>query len=455
MLTAEIMDLLDSTIVNVAGPTLAEKLGASSTDLQWIIGGYTLSLGAGLVLGGRLGDRFGRRNMFLFGLIGFTLASLMCSISGSPEQLIAFRVVQGFLGAMLLPQGFGLIRASFPADQYASAFAVFGPVFGLGGIIGPVIGGGIIQANILDLGWRSVFLVNVPLGVAAAIIAWRILPRTPGDKSIKIDLFGTAVIMASSVALIYPLIQGQVEGWPLWTWLCLAGSLVGFYLFVVQQRWSASRGGTALIDARIFKQRAYTVGVSSIAFFFAGMTGIYLIVTLFLQIGHSFTAGDAGLWNIPIALGSAIGGTLSGAVLSEKLGRGVLQLGVVVQAVGAGLLWFAVSAFTDFNIWQYVPGMVVAGVGTGLVVAALFDSILSTVDDQLVGSASGVLSAIQSIAASLGVAIFGTVFFEAVKGGDIVASLTNSLSVDFSILAGFAVLTFFFPKKKAETDFSI
>jgi len=450
MLTAEIMDLLDSTIVNVAGPTLAEKLSASNVDLQWIIGGYTLSLGAGLVLGGRLGDRFGRRNMFLFGLIGFTLASLLCSLSGDPVQLITFRIIQGFLGAMLLPQGFGLIRAAFPAEEYASAFAVFGPVFGLGGILGPVIGGGIIQANILDLGWRSVFLVNVPLGVIAAIIAWRVLPRTPGDKSIKIDLLGTAIIMASSALLIYPLIQGQTEGWPLWIWLMLAASLVGFYLFVVQQRYSAARGGTSLIDAGIFKQRSYTVGVSAIAFFFTGMTGMYLIITLFLQIGHGFSAGDAGLWNIPIALGSAIGGTLSGAVLAEKLGRGVLQLGVAVQAVGAGLLWFAADAFETFNIWQLVPGMALAGIGTGLVIAALFDSILSSVKDQYVGSASGVLSAIQSIASSLGVAVFGTVFFDAIKKGKLVEGFTNTLMVDFLLLAGLLVLTFLFPKLVSE-----
>jgi MFS family permease len=334
---------------------------------------------------------------------------------------------------MLLPQGFGLIRASFPPEQYASAFAVFGPVFGLGGILGPVVGGAIIQANILDLGWRSVFLVNIPLGVVASIIAWKILPRTPGDKSIKIDLVGTAIILVSSALLIYPLIQGQTEGWPLWIW--------------AMQRFSAARGGTSLIDARIFKKRAYTVGVSAIALFFAGMVGMYLIITLFLQVGHGFSAGDAGLWNIPIALGSAIGGTLSGAFLAEKLGRAVFQLGVVLQAIGAGLLWFAVTAFAEFNVWQLVPGMGLAGLGTGLVIAALFDKILSSVDDELVGSASGVLSAIQSIASSLGVAVFGTIFFDGVAKGQLNEGFTNTLMMDFAFLAGFAALTFFFSKK--------
>ncbi len=155
VLVAEIMDLFDATIVNVAGPTLAEKLGASNSDLQWVIGGYALALGSGLILGGRLGDRFGRRNMFLFGLAGFTLASLLCAMAPAIGALIVLRFIQGFLGAMLLPQGFGLIRETFPPQDFGKAFAAYGPAFGLGGIIGPVIGGFIIQANIAGLGWQA------------------------------------------------------------------------------------------------------------------------------------------------------------------------------------------------------------------------------------------------------------------------------------------------------------
>ena len=450
MLAAELMDLLDGTIVNIAGPSLAKGIGANSVDLQWIIGGYTLTLGAGLILGGRLGDRFGRRNMFLFGLIGFTIASLACSLAGDPTTLIALRLIQGFLGAMLLPQGFGLIRESFPPQELGSAFAVFGPVFGLGGILGPVIGGALIEANLFDLGWRTVFLVNLPIGITAAVIGWRILPKSPSNKSIKIDLFGAAIVVAASALLVYPLIQGQVEGWPIWTWLSIAASLAGFYLFSVQQRYSARRGGTPLIDYDIFKNRAYPLGLGGIFLFFASMTGLYLVISLFLQIGQGFSAGEAGLGNIPIAVGSAIGGTLSGAILIAKIGRRVLQLGAGLQIVGAAVLWIGATAFTDFSIWQITPGLVIAGIGTGLVIAALFDLVLSSVSDSAVGSASGVLSAVQSIGASVGVAIFGTVFFGQIKTGDFVNGFTSTLIASFIFLVLFLLLVPFFPKKVLE-----
>jgi MFS family permease len=450
MLAAEIMDLLDSTIVNVAGPDLADALGATSVDLQWIIGGYTLTLGAGLILGGRLGDRYGRRNMFLFGVIGFTIASVACSAATDPTTLIGARLVQGFLGAMLLPQGFGLIRASFPPEEYGKAFAVFGPVFGLGGILGPVLGGALIEANMFDLGWRSVFLVNLPIGIIATVIAWRILPKTPGDKTIKIDLVGTAIIMVSSALLVYPLIQGQVEGWPTWTWVSIAGSLVGFYLFTVQQKFSAKRGGTALIDNNIFKNRSYPLGLGGIFLFFAGMTGLYLVISLFLQIGQGFSAGEAGLGNIPIAVGSAIGGTLSGAILIEKIGRRVLQLGAGLQVVGAIALWLGATNFDEFSIWNITPGLVVAGIGTGLVIAALFDLVLSSVGDKEVGSASGVLSAVQSIGSSVGVAIFGTVFFENIGQGDFTTAFTSTLIASLIFLGLFLALVPAFPKKVLE-----
>jgi len=191
VLAAEIMDLLDSTIVNVAGPSLKEKLGATPSALQWVIGGYTLTLGAGLVLGGRLADRYSRRNMFLFGLTCFTLTSLLCAIAPNIELLIAFRLIQGFAGAMVLPHVIGFIRDVFPPEELGKAFAVFGPVFGLGGILGPIIGGFIIDGNIASTGWRAVFLINIPIGIINIALAWKYLPKRAADHSIKIDLLGT------------------------------------------------------------------------------------------------------------------------------------------------------------------------------------------------------------------------------------------------------------------------
>ncbi len=448
VLVAEIMDLFDATIVNVAGPTLAQKLGASNSDLQWVIGGYALALGSGLILGGRLGDRFGRRNMFLFGLAGFTLASLLCAMAPAIGALIVLRFVQGFLGAMLLPQGFGLIRETFPPQDFGKAFAAYGPAFGLGGIIGPVIGGFIIQANIAGLGWRATFLVNLPIGLVALVLAYLYLPKSEADKSIKIDLVGALLVILASGLLVYPLIKGQDAGWPLWTYLMLAASVAVFFIFAWMERVTARRGGTPLIDASIFKKSAYTMGLAGLGLYFAGFTGIYLILSLFLQFGEKFSSADAGLGNIPIALGSAIGGTISGAFLAEKIGgRFTLQIGAAVQLVGVAMMWLAVPSLSNFSIWQLVPALVVSGIGTGLIAAPIFDTVLSTVEPQQSGSASGVLSAVQSVMSSVGVAVFGTVFFHFATLGQADAGFRNALIVQLVLIGLFVAVTSVLPKR--------
>ena len=447
VLAAEIMDLLDSTIVNVAGPSLKEKLGASPSALQWVIGGYTLTLGAGLVLGGRLADRYSRRNIFLLGLISFTVTSLLCAIATNIESLIAFRLIQGFAGALVLPHIIGFIRDFFPPEELGKAFAIFGPVFGLGGILGPIIGGFIIDGNIASTGWRAVFLVNIPIGIINIALAWKYLPRRQSDHSIKIDLLGSLLIIASSGLLLLPLIQGQEAGWPLWTFISLAASIIGFGIFTIQQRWTISHNRTPLVDPDIFKSSTYNLGLAGIFTFFAGFTGVYLIVTLFLQIGQGYSARGAGIANIAIALGTAIGGALSGAVLADKFGTRVLQFGAIAQIAGALLLFFALPDMQSFSFWHIAPGMLVSGFGTGLVVAALFDAILLAIKDQLVGSASGVLSAVQSIASSVGVAIFGTIFFNKVATGHIDQGFRNSLLLQVGLVSIFLLVTFFLPKK--------
>ena len=445
MLTAEIMDLLDSTIVNVAGPSLRMDLGATAAQLQWIIGGYALALGAGLVLGGRLGDRFGRRQMFLVGVISFTLTSLLCAVAPTNGWLICFRILEGFAAAMLLPQGFGLIRQAFPPEEFGQAFAVFGPVFGLGGILGPIIGGFLIQANLFNLGWRMVFLVNIPVGVVCTILAFVMLPKRPGDATVSIDGLSAALVAIASGLLVLPLIQGQQAGWPLWTWVSFVASAGCFGAFVLRNRHTASAGKTPLVDPSIFTNRSYSIGLGGLFLFFAGFTGVYLVITLYLQIGQGYSASGAALGNIPIALGTALGGMLSGAVLADRFGRKVLQVGGLCQIVGAVVLLEGLGDVAHFSLWQLIPGMVLSGFGTGLVVAALFDTVISAIDDGAVGSASGVLSAVQSIASSVGVAIFGTAFFAGVTVHDPAAGFRHSLWIQIGLVAGFFLITFALP----------
>ncbi|MYW05888.1 MFS transporter [Streptomyces sp. SID3343] len=447
MLVAEIMDLLDASIVNVAGPDLERSLGASPVGLQWVIGGYALTLGAGLILGGRLGDRYGRRRMFLIGLSAFTTASLLCAIAPNIESLIAFRLVQGAAGAMLLPQGLGLLRENFSGAELTKVFGVFGPVLGLGGIVGPVLGGALIEGDWFGLGWRLVFLVNVPIGVVALIVAARVVPRKSGDRSVSVDGVGAALVAVACALLVLALNQGQDAGWPLWTWLSMAASVVGFALFARRQRSTAALGREPLVTPALLRKPAFTAGLGGIALFFAGLIGSQLVLTLYLQIGQRFTAGEAGLGNLPLAVGTAIGGAVSGAFLADKVGRKVLQIGPLVQLGGAALLWFELDDAGSFSAWDIAPGVAVSGIGAGMVIAALFSFMLAAVDDDEIGSASGVLSAVQSIGGSVGVAVFGSLFFARAENGDFVGGFHHALIAQAVVLAAFLAITFLLPEK--------
>ncbi|MFE4213966.1 MFS transporter [Streptomyces sp. NPDC056844] len=454
MLVAEIMDLLDASIVNVAGPELEKSLGASSVGLQWVIGGYALTLGAGLVLGGRLGDRYGRRSMFLIGLSAFTVTSLLCALAPDIASLIVFRLLQGAAGAMLLPQGLGLLRENFSGTELTKVFGIFGPVLGVGGIIGPVLGGFLIEGDFFGLGWRSVFLVNLPIGIAALVTAARCVPKKAGDRTVSVDMGGAALVAASCALLVLPLNQGQEDGWPLWTWLCMAASALGFALFALQQRRRAAAGRQPLVTPGLLRKPAFAVGLGGIALFFAGLVGTQLVLTLYLQIGRHFTAGEAGLGNLPLAVGTAIGGAVSGAFLADRIGRKVLQIGPLVQLAGAVLLWFELDGLTAdaFSVADIAPGIAVSGIGAGMVIAALFSFVLAAVDDDEIGSASGVLSAVQSIGGSIGVAVLGSVFFAGVRTGDFTGGFHRALIVQACLLTAFLALTFLLPRQGRADD---
>ncbi|AUI57269.1 MFS transporter [Amycolatopsis sp. BJA-103] len=445
VLVVELMDLLDSTIVNVAGPSLERSLGTSPVGLQWVIGGYALTLGAGLVLGGRLGDRYGRRPMFLFGLVAFTLASLLCAIAPSAGLLITFRLVQGVAGAMMLPQGLGILRDNLAPRDLTKALAVFGPVLGLGGVLGPVLGGALVDWDLFGLGWRLVFLVNVPVGLVALVLARRLVPRGTGTPGLRVDIAGAVLVAAASALLVLPLNEGQAAGWPLWTWLSLTVAALGYVAFALWQRRIARFGRAPLVTPALFGKPAFTVGLAAVALFFGGMIGTQLVLTFFLQIGQGFTAGEAGLGNLPVALGTAVGGGISGGLLAAKLGRTVLQTGAVVQLAGVAWLWISLSGTGEFTIWRIVPGGVVAGIGAGIVIAAVFNTVLGAVADDEVGSASGVLTAVQAIGGSVGVAVFSTVFFADIAHP--AEGFRDALVVQTVVIGLFLLISPLFPRR--------
>ncbi|HEY1517393.1 MAG TPA: MFS transporter [Solirubrobacteraceae bacterium] len=453
VLAAECMDLLDSTIVNVAAPTIRTDLHSSTSGLQWVIGGYALAFAVGLITGGRLGDIYGRKRLFVVGAIGFVLASMACAFAVSPEMLIACRLAQGGAAALLIPQGFGIVRDAFAPAEQASAFAIFGPVIGLSAVLGPIIGGALVDANLFGSGWRLIFFVNLPLGLIAAIGAARLIPESRAADRPRLDLVGTGLAATGMGLLIYPLIQGREAGWPAWTYLMIAASALSFAALVAWTKRVRSRGRDPLVEASIFSHRAYTAGISMIVVFFAGMLGTMLVLTLFMQFGMHFSAIHAGLSLAPFAAGAAVGAALAAAVLAPRLGRATLQIAVVPAAAGVWWLRQVILAHgLDTTSLAIVGPELLLGIGFGMIVSPLFDFILASVADNEVGSASGVLNAMQQLAGAIGVAGIGTIFFSTLAHDGFVTAMSHCLLVELATIPLLLVLTMALPARAREHE---
>jgi EmrB/QacA subfamily drug resistance transporter len=408
VLVAEIMDLIDGTIVNVAAPSIQRDLGGSATTLQWLGAAYTLAFAVLLITGARLGDLVGRRRLFLIGVVGFTLASVACAAAPSAGVLIAVRVIQGAFGALLIPQGFGIIKEVFAEHEVQKAFAAFGPVIGLSAVASPIIGGALTSGDLFGLGWRAIFLVNVPLGLAGLVGSLKLMPRTGRTVGTRLDPGGAVIATAACFALIYPLVQGRVLGWPLWVFALLAAGVIGFGAFVAYERRHSER---ALIAPSLLRNGAYTSGLLVAVCFFAAMIGLNLVLSLFCQLGQGFSPIRTGLTLAPFAVGVAVTAGMS-YPLAQRFGRVAMQAGIAVMGAGFALLAFMVDARgVHVSSWTLIPGELLAGAGMGIALPPLFDFILAGVQDHEVGSASGVLNAVQQFSAAVGIAIFGTVFF--------------------------------------------
>jgi EmrB/QacA subfamily drug resistance transporter len=412
VIAANIMDLLDATIVNVAGPSIRTALGGSASTLQWLPAGYTLAFAVFLITGARLGDMFGRRQLFLIGSAGFTLMSAACAAAPSMEVLIAFRVLQGSFGALMIPQGFGMLKEVFDEKEMTKVFGAFGPVMGLSILAAPILAGGLVEANLWGIGWRLVFLINVPIGIAAFAGAVRVLPRTVAHPGIRLDTVGMALIGLALTAIIYPLIQGRTDGWPVWTFVSLA---VGALLLGAFVLWERHRRKDPLIEPGLLSNRTYTSGILVALAFFGAFGGLLLCVSLFAQLGEHFSPVHAGLTLMAMVAGM-IAGMGAGFALVGRLGRHLLHLGVAVVVAGAVTLALTVTGAQTASTWDLAPSLFLIGFGAGASIGQLFDFILAGVSMDEVGSASGVLEAVQQLSSALGVAVLGTIFFSAFAG---------------------------------------
>ncbi|WP_040862337.1 MFS transporter [Nocardia niigatensis] len=432
VLAAGFMDLLDVTIVNVAVPSIQKDLDAAYSQIEWIIAAYVLSFAAVLITGGRLGDIYGRKRLFLLGMAGFTAASLACGLAASPALLIGSRFVQGAMAGLMVPQILAIIRVAFPKDERAKAVAVYSGVGGSASTVGLSLGGLLVQWNLFDLSWRPIFLVNVPVGVIALVAATMVMRDSRSPHAPRLDIVGMVLAISAVLLLVYPLTEGRRLDWPAWTFVMIGAAAVTFAAFVGYERRRARTAGSPLIDLALFRSRPFTVGLASWLLFWIGFGGFFLIWTLFMQAGLGWSPMRAGLTSVFFAVGAGIGAGVSVSVLAPRFGKWVLLAGGLVTAGGFALYGAMATHYgAGFASWEMVLPLLVTGVGFGIVVAPTLDMVLGQVRDREAGAASGLLNTGQQLGMALGVALVGILFFaqldhDSARGVDSVAAQTRT-----------------------------
>ncbi|MEU0244267.1 MFS transporter [Streptomyces sp. NPDC006235] len=415
VLFSSFMDLVDATIVTVAAPAIARDMGAGDAQIQWTIAAYTLALGAGLITGGRLGDQFGRKRLFMSGLVGFMVTSALCALAVTPGMLIGMRAAQGLTAGIMVPQVFGVIRASFAPAERAKAFGAYGAVQGLASVAGPLLGGLLVEADLFDLGWRTIFWINVPISILALAIGARVLPESRSASTARLDLVGALLAASGILLVLLPIIQTETWGWTAVSYALLAAGIILLTLFLAYERSLAGRGGEPVFDPALLRIRAFAIGLSASVLFFGGIGSFFLTLSVYLQLGTGRTAWETGLVILPYALGSVITSGL-GVALAAKAGRALLITGSLTIAASQLVLLTVVRDGSDPGFWLLALGLFIGGLGLGLAAPILVNVVLAGIPGRNAGAAGGVLSTVNQIGGAIGIAVLGTIFFAAVTG---------------------------------------
>lgn len=413
---ASAMELIDVTIVNVALPTIEAGLGATATELQWVIASYPLAFAVALISGSRLGDRFGRKRLFVGGLVAFTFMSAACGLAPSAEALIAFRALQGLGAAAMVPQVLSSLQVLYAPHERGKAMGAFTALAGISTVIGPVLGALLTEADLAGLGWRAIFLVNVPVGVLALAAAIRWIPESRAVQRPALDPGAVAVLAAGLLAVLLPLTLGHELDWPAWGFaLMLVGG--GILVQFVRSQAAISRsGGEPLVNVDLYRGRGFASGTAVQMLLFAGLSAYFLAQTIYLQAGLGWSVMRAGLIGVPFAIVCSVAAGLGVTVLAERIGRDVVRLGAVVMIAGCGVLaWTVSGADHATSWWAFVPGVTVVGAGFGLMVASVGLFALADVPVDDAGSASGLYNTSGQLANAVGIAAIGTVFFTVVE----------------------------------------
>ncbi|WP_177235374.1 MFS transporter [Streptomyces sp. MUSC 14] len=427
---------VDFFIVNVAIPSLQRNMHATSAEIQLVAATFNIGLSAMLITGGRLGDLYGRRKVFSIGLALFTLSSLACGIAPNMAELIVARAVQGASAALVIPQVLGILTTAYTGKARVAAFNAYGITMGASAVFGQLIGGLLIKADIFGWDWRTIFLINAPIGAVVLLLTPKKVPESRAEGRTGLDWTGVILVTAGLSAIVVPLVQGREQGWPTWTWECLIAAVPLLAAFWWTQRRKAARDRSPLVHPSLFEDRAFGVGVASLLVFFAAMASFFLVLALYLQEGRGLSALRSGLLFIPLGLGFFIGSAQSPKV-AAKLGKQVLTIGALIQAVGNVAL--AVTAWEldgSGSVAWCIPAMVISGFGMGFVIAPLASLVLEGVAPHHAAAASGVFSTAQEMGNAIGIAVIGVVFFGVVGHGTGAHPYAHAFGTSLLVQAG-------------------
>ncbi|WP_030181063.1 MFS transporter [Streptomyces violaceorubidus] len=426
------LPLVDFFIVNVALPTIGADLSASEAVLELVVAGYGVAYAVLLVLGGRLGDLFGRRRLFLGGMAAFGLTSLACGLAPDAWSLVAARAAQGASAAAMLPQVLATIQATTAGPRRAKAMGLYGATAGLSMVAGQILGGVLVAADIAGTGWRSVFLVNVPVVLVGLFLAARAVPETRSARPEPVDVPGTFLLAASILTLLVPLTEGRAAGWPLWTWLSLAAFPFAAAAFYAVERRADRAGRTPLVPPSLFAIVSLRRGLLLIVPFSIGFSGFMFVIAVALQQGAGLGPVAAGLALAPLAVVFFLF-SLAGPRLVARYGTRVVPVGAVLQGVGLALMTLAAwRSWPDLGLVELLPGAVVAGAGQALQLPVIFRVVLSEVPAVRAGVGSGVMITTQQSSLALGVATLGTLFLSLIPGMGMRDALVTTLLVQFA-----------------------
>ncbi|MFF5972094.1 MFS transporter [Streptomyces sp. NPDC012769] len=430
------LPLIDFFIVNVALPTIDHDLAAGPALLELVVAGYGLSYAVLLVLGGRLGDLFGRRRLFLAGMAAFGLTSLACGLAPDAWTLVVARVAQGAAAALMLPQVLATIHSSTSGARHAKALSLYGATAGLSMVAGQILGGVLVAADVAGSGWRAIFLVNVPVALLGLVLAARAVPETRSERPAPVDVPGTLLLALSLITLLAPLTEGRAAGWPVWTWVSLAA-----FPFVAGAFWwvelrADRRGGTPLVPPSLLALVSLRRGLVIVLPFSVGFGGFMFVIAVALQQGLALGAVASGTALVPMALAFFVV-SLAGPRLVGRWGTRVVPAGAALQALGLGLLaWTVAGGWPDLSGWSLLPGMAIAGLGQGLQLPVLFRVVLSEVPAERAGVGSGVMVTAQQSALALGVATLGSLFLSlaGASPADMGTALVTTLGVQLVVV---------------------